>query len=597
MLLTVDLERLELRRGERLLDAGCGEGRHCFGALERGAHVVGLDLDLRPRAQAAGALALPRHGAGLPARCSQGNTFHLPFPDASFDKVICSEVMEHVHDYRAAARELARVTRPGGRVAVTIPTATSEHLYLRVGDDYFESPGGHIRIFRPRELARGLAAAGLATTGVGFAHALHTPYWVLRSIAGLPRADESALVRAYRAVPDPRDGVARDRAPRARAQLLLPKSVILYAEKPARRGARERGRVSARRAAAHRLRRLPRQHALRRPGRVPLVPGARARAPRPPRRRAGWARPTPIRCPSREVHRLPNEQFWAGWFNKDRAKMLPRPLRRVFEPLNFYELGASRMGFLPEPFAFSVRALRALTARLRRGERYDLVHDVQCLGWGLLPLRALGLPVVTTVHHPLSVDRRASFDRDRNLREALGTMEFYPVGMQAAVARRAGLRVHVVARRARARSSATSAWRRGGSAWWRTASTPSCSGRIRRRRAIRTRSCASAAPRDPNKGVRTLIEALAQRARARAAHPGGRRPPRQPGARLGRARRRRGPRRDRRARGRRRRWSRSTAAPRSWWCRRATRASACRRPRRWRAARRWSRARRARCPR
>ena len=53
--------------------------------------------------------------------------------------------------------ELARVTRRGGRVAVTIPTATSENLYLRVGDDYFESLGGHIRIFRPRQLADGLA--------------------------------------------------------------------------------------------------------------------------------------------------------------------------------------------------------------------------------------------------------------------------------------------------------------------------------------------------------------------------------------------------------------------------------------------------------
>ena len=45
MLLTVDLDRLRLSPGDRLLDAGCGEGRHCFGALERGARVVGLDLD------------------------------------------------------------------------------------------------------------------------------------------------------------------------------------------------------------------------------------------------------------------------------------------------------------------------------------------------------------------------------------------------------------------------------------------------------------------------------------------------------------------------------------------------------------------------
>ena len=137
------------------------------------------------------------------------------------------------------------------------------------------------------------------------------------------------------------------------------------------------------------------------------------------------------------VSRLPNEQFWAAWFSRDRSHFVLRPSpARILAPLNFYELAASRMGFLPEPFAFSVRAFRALAAQLRAGERYDLVHDVQCLGWGVLGLRALGLPVVTTVHHPLTVDRRASFVRDESFRDAIGTMTFYPVGMQSFVARR-----------------------------------------------------------------------------------------------------------------------------------------------------------------
>jgi glycosyltransferase involved in cell wall biosynthesis len=113
----------------------------------------------------------------------------------------------------------------------------------------------------------------------------------------------------------------------------------------------------------------------------------------------------------------------------------PKPLR-IFEPLNFYELAASWMGFLPEPFAFSLRAFRGVAAKLAGAARYDIVHDVQCLGWGILGIRALGIPVVTTIHHPLSVDRRASFARDRNLSEAIGSMQFYPVGMQSAVARR-----------------------------------------------------------------------------------------------------------------------------------------------------------------
>jgi len=234
VLLTVDLERLRIRPGDRVLDAGCGEGRHCFGALERGARVVGLDLD-RPSLEA-GARPLRNRAGELNSLGAmlQGDAFHLPFQDASFDRVICSEVMEHVHDFRGAARELARVTRPGGTLAVTIPTATSEHLYLRLGDDYFESPGGHIRIFRPRTLAEGLAAAGFATVGVGFAHGLHTPYWVLRSVMGLPRADSSLLVRGYRQF------LIRATASRFLERVegvlnhICPKSVILYAE---RRGA------------------------------------------------------------------------------------------------------------------------------------------------------------------------------------------------------------------------------------------------------------------------------------------------------------------------------------------------------------------------
>jgi glycosyltransferase involved in cell wall biosynthesis len=137
------------------------------------------------------------------------------------------------------------------------------------------------------------------------------------------------------------------------------------------------------------------------------------------------------------VTALPNEQFWGKWFLKERRQIIPQPRPlRIFEPLNFYELAASYLGFLPEPMAFSVRAFREVAARLRTGTRYDIIHDVQCLGYGILGIRKLGIPAVTTVHHPLTVDRRASFDRDESLREAIGTMSFYPVAMQGFVARR-----------------------------------------------------------------------------------------------------------------------------------------------------------------
>jgi SAM-dependent methyltransferase len=234
VLLTVDLQRLDVRAGHRLLDAGCGEGRHCFGAVERGARVVGVDLDRDSLRAAAGGLRRRAAELGSLGAMLQGDAFHLPFADASFDRAICAEVMEHVHDYQGAGRELARVLRPGGRLAVTIPTATSEHLYLRLGDHYFESPGGHIRIFRPRALAEGLAAAGLATEGVGFAHGIHTPYWALRSVVGLPRADDYGLVRLYRWLLI-RATASRfmERLERHVLNFVCPKSVILYTRKAA----------------------------------------------------------------------------------------------------------------------------------------------------------------------------------------------------------------------------------------------------------------------------------------------------------------------------------------------------------------------------
>jgi glycosyltransferase involved in cell wall biosynthesis len=147
--------------------------------------------------------------------------------------------------------------------------------------------------------------------------------------------------------------------------------------------------------------------------------------------------PYPDPMPFARVVELPNQQFWAKWVLGQTDQIVPRerPLQ-ILSPLNFYELIASKIGFLPELFAFSARAFRRLADELGQGARYDIVHDVQCLGYGLLGLKAMGLPVVTTVHHPLSVDRRASFIRDETLLQAIGTMKFYPIGMQSFVARR-----------------------------------------------------------------------------------------------------------------------------------------------------------------
>ncbi len=212
---------------------------------------------------------------------------------------------------------------------------------------------------------------------------------------------------------------------------------------------------------------------------------------------------------ARDVTLLPNERFWGKWFFRDWPNLLPKPNPlRVFEPLNFWEFGASAIGFLPEPFAFSVRAFREIAARLRAGRRYDLVHDVQCLGYGLLGMRALGLPVVTTVHHPLSVDRQMSFQRARSFREKVGSWEFYPVEMQGFVARRLD-RVFTSSVVSAKRIQADYGVRPENLAMVANGlDTELFSPDASLPRAEREILCVARAS-DPNKGVRKLLEALA----------------------------------------------------------------------------------------
>jgi SAM-dependent methyltransferase len=202
-MLTVDYDRLGLRPGERLLDVGCGAGRHAYEGLRRGAKVVAYDLDATEVKDTATVLSamqeaeeLELGGAGWAVN---GDALHVPFPDDSFDRIIASEVLEHIPADSAAITELTRVLRPGGTLAVTVPRWGPELVNWALSDRYHEVPGGHLRIYRTGVLAARLEASGLRVTGRGYTHALHSPYWWLKCAVGLDRADHP-LVRAYHQV-------------------------------------------------------------------------------------------------------------------------------------------------------------------------------------------------------------------------------------------------------------------------------------------------------------------------------------------------------------------------------------------------------------
>jgi glycosyltransferase involved in cell wall biosynthesis len=144
--------------------------------------------------------------------------------------------------------------------------------------------------------------------------------------------------------------------------------------------------------------------------------------------------PWPEIDPAVTVHRVPSYSVYR-LLETGRFFFYGRPWRSFFHPLNFYELATSRMGQFSVMSAFSWRAFEAWRA-LQPRERFDIVHDVQVLGYGTLMMHASGMPVVANIHHPLAIDRANQMRQATRLGWMLRVAMFYPFWMQEVVARR-----------------------------------------------------------------------------------------------------------------------------------------------------------------
>lgn len=136
--------------------------------------------------------------------------------------------------------------------------------------------------------------------------------------------------------------------------------------------------------------------------------------------------PLPDLAPGIPLHVIPNENF----FGLPLRQALPQddPFRAL-RPGNLWELGLTRFGIFPEMTAFSFRLLRRWP-ELQAKHRFDVVLDNQSLGWGLLGVQALGVPVTAMVHHPLHIDRIADFEIDARFRRKWKRTLYFPLFMQ-----------------------------------------------------------------------------------------------------------------------------------------------------------------------
>lgn len=239
-MITVDFDRLDLPPGSRILDIGCGSGRHVAAAyaLDR-VRVVGADPCFGDLKKARERLRihdyLGEHGHGCWS-LSAADITHLPFDDATFDLVVCSEVLEHIPDHHRAMAEIVRVLKPGRPLVVSVPRRWPEAICWWLSRQYRNDPGGHLRIYNARRLVRRIESQGVIHRRTHFAHSLHSPFWWLKCLSGLHRQPQPWAVRRYHQflVWDLMEHPPFTRTIERWLNPVLGKSVVLYFHKPAK---------------------------------------------------------------------------------------------------------------------------------------------------------------------------------------------------------------------------------------------------------------------------------------------------------------------------------------------------------------------------
>ena len=183
-MLTFNLDKYSLNTNGIMLDVGCGEGRHIFGMMQQNPlmQCIGLDMDKRSLEKAEEGYAYFKTLSQAGVDFLIGSAYSIPLPNNSVDIVICSEVLEHLHEYNDAIKEIHRVLKPGGKFYASVPASWPEKICWALSKEYQNQPGGHLRIFNQKSLIEEIKLSGFNFLSSEKFHSIHSPYWWLRCL-------------------------------------------------------------------------------------------------------------------------------------------------------------------------------------------------------------------------------------------------------------------------------------------------------------------------------------------------------------------------------------------------------------------------------
>lgn len=234
-MITIEPDLLGVRQGDVTLDAGCGNGRHSWEICGKNhSSVIAFDIDavsVKKNKYMLDSLQQQKQVAGS-YHLLVADVTKLPFKTGSFNRVICSEVLEHIPKDGIAVEELVRVLREDGAIGISVPHHFAESICWRLSKDYYGFPGGHIRNYTTRQLLNLVNNAGLSVYAVRNKHALHSFYWIMRCIFGIKK-ERTLIPSVYNRFLewDLRTNHKPFRWVESILDRLCPKSIAIYARK------------------------------------------------------------------------------------------------------------------------------------------------------------------------------------------------------------------------------------------------------------------------------------------------------------------------------------------------------------------------------